>query len=155
MSSINFGTSLSLVWDKARKINGTPVPVSIPALKIDGTIIAYTDDVANKLAQFMAEISGASSFPRFLHLMSWIWTTPTLIWRQSLCRIPIYSTILTKGSRLCPQSLPLDCPRKLQYSLPDDIASTRELLALFNRIFREGLCLQIGKKHYLRHTQTR
>lgn len=48
-----------------RKIAGKSTSVSAPALETDAVILTYQKDVANELANSMAEISGTSYTARF------------------------------------------------------------------------------------------
>lgn len=65
VSTISASTSLSIAWNKIRNIAGKSMPISLPILKIDDSLVSDID-VANILAKSMAEISsGASHSKRF------------------------------------------------------------------------------------------
>nr|BDT63038.1 MAG: hypothetical protein [Trachysalambria curvirostris nimavirus] len=143
VSMINSHTPLTWVWDKVRKIAGKITSVSPPALKIDGTIITNKADVANELAKSMAEISsGASYTARFSTYRAEQERQPLSFFSRTAAELPYNLPFsrreMDSALQLCRKTAPGsdDIPYQMVSHLPE--SSLEFLLALFNKIFREG-----------------
>ena len=151
VSSINSGSPLSLVWDKVRKIAGKSSRVSTPALKVDDTVITDQTDVANVLANSMAEVSsGASYSARFNTLRAERERHPVLFDDDAGVELPYNLPFsrreLDSALKQCHKTAPGsdDIAYQMISSLPE--VSLLFLLALFNWIFREGTVPECWKE---------
>ena len=151
VSSINSGTPLSLVWDKVRKVAAKSTRVSTPSLKIGGTVVTDKTEVANVLADSMAEISsGASYTARFNELRAERERRPVLFHDSTGVELPYNLPFsrreLDSALKLCHETAPGndDISYRMLSSLPE--VSLIFLLALFNWIFREGTVPECWKE---------
>ena len=143
VSSINSGTPLSLVWDKVRKVAGKSSSVSAPAIKVNGNVITDNTDVANVLAESMAEISsGASYTARFNEIRRERERRPVCFdddtGAERPYNLPLSRREFDSALGQCRKTAPGSdgIPYQMISFLPE--ISLKFLLDLFNRIFREG-----------------
>ena len=67
LSTVNWKTTLSEVWNKIRKITGKHVPSPPPVLKINGNVLANPEEVSEAFASHFAKVSSKNPSSPYHH----------------------------------------------------------------------------------------